>query len=295
MSRSPAVPEPAPPAREVVRAYYEHNTGRFLARGAQQRTGTIHRAVWAPGVRSAEQALQYLNERLLADLEALRTARRWPYLRTLDLGCGVGASLFYAAARFSHPFWGLGLTISPSQARLARQTAQELDLARRTAFVEGDFLHPPLGQACEAAWAFESFAHTDNPGAFFAAAAAMLKPGGWLILCDDTLSPSGEAAGAARLLELFRWGWNVPAVLPFARLLALADQAGLRLHSERDLTPHLRPRGLPAWLVRLWAAVLQRQRRPDPYWRAVLGGQAQAACYRRGWLAYRYLVFEKGG
>lgn len=280
---------------EQVRRYYDHNTPRFLSYGAQRHTGTIHRAVWGPGVKDAPGALNYVNALLLADLEALGRELGLPYLRALDLGCGVGASLFYLAERFTRSFWGAGVTISPVQARLAHARSVQREISARCVFLDADFEVLPFTADFDAVFGIESFAHSSHPDEFFWSASRSLKPNGWLVICDDVLTPQGAAARANGdpWLDLFQWGWRVPSILLESDLLSLAAAAGFTLRRARDLTGGLRGRALPGWLVRLWARGLRARMEGSPYWRSVLGGQAQQHAYRCGWLSYRYLVFEK--
>jgi cyclopropane fatty-acyl-phospholipid synthase-like methyltransferase len=284
------------PEAANARQYYDYNTPRFLSYGAQRRARTIHRAVWQEDTAGAEAALHTVHALLAGELARIATGQEGARLRVLDLGSGVGASLFYLAENSPGAFWGAGVTVSPVQAQLSREEASTHDLANRCVFVEADFTDLPFISQFEAAFAIESFAHTPDPARFFTAAAAVLRTGGLLVLCDDVLSAKGEAAkeaGQAELLEIFQWGWGVPSVLPRARLLDEAARAGFTLRAERDLSSGLRLRSLPAWMVRGWAAGLRRLPAPGLYWRSVVGGQALQHAYRRGWLEYRYLVFEK--
>src|SRR3954466_14438367 len=94
-----------------IRRYYDQNTRLFLAFGSGNKVTSIHRAVWADGARSLDEALNVTHQRILAEIDGPRIA---------DLGCGVGASLFHILPQMSQPAFGLGLTISPVQAQLAK-------------------------------------------------------------------------------------------------------------------------------------------------------------------------------
>ena len=54
-----------PKTAEQVASYYDANTRRFLSLGGSGKTVAIHRQIWAPEVKTAEQAFLYLN-RLVA-------------------------------------------------------------------------------------------------------------------------------------------------------------------------------------------------------------------------------------
>jgi hypothetical protein len=81
---------------DFLRDYYDHNTSRFLSYGEQRKTRTIHRPVWGEGVQNEGQALHYVHKLISREFFASpNEISRHP--SSLDLGCGVGASLFYLA------------------------------------------------------------------------------------------------------------------------------------------------------------------------------------------------------
>ncbi|MFW5694660.1 MAG: hypothetical protein ACOCYB_05800 [Alkalispirochaeta sp.] len=82
-----------------VADYYNTNTASFLRFGRGSRsTGTIHRALWGPGITSQRQALDFVHARIIRALRDVviqegSGVRGQPPLRPADLGCGVGASM----------------------------------------------------------------------------------------------------------------------------------------------------------------------------------------------------------
>jgi SAM-dependent methyltransferase len=288
-----------PDHRARVRDYYERNTRRFLAandpRGAAR---AIHRAVWLPGVETTHQALHTVNALIVQEIARRAAARGLERVRVLDLGCGVGGSLFYLVDHLPLAVEATGVTISPAQVALARQGAAARGLSDACRFVEADFHALPTLPPADAALAVEAFAHADHPAQFFASASAALAPGGILVLCDDFLTPAGRAAEppswAGRRIAEFRSGWGVPALATARRAEALAAEAGFSLAASRDLTLGIRLNRPRDHLVAA-AVALGRPFVPSrwPYWRSLVGGDALRACLRRGLIAYRFLVFEK--
>ena len=76
-----------------VRDYYNRNTNLFLTFGKEQQTRTMHRAVWAAGTKDMAAALAYVNH-MVADRARQLVPPVGEPLRVLDLGCGVGGTLF---------------------------------------------------------------------------------------------------------------------------------------------------------------------------------------------------------
>lgn len=223
-----------------TRAYYDHNTQRFLSYGAQRKLGTIHRPVWGGGVESNAGALHYVDEQILNE-KFIRIHPAGEALHVADFGCGVGASLFYLADNTNLPFTGVGLTISPVQAKFGQEGAQRRELNAKCSFILGDFLAPPFTKAFDLVFSIESFAHTSQPEAYFRAASQTLKPGGRQVICDDFRTDTGEqgALGSHKMdmLEAYQWGWGVPGVWTTGHVVNLAEQVGLQLTRDRDLTP----------------------------------------------------------
>src|SRR5690349_16639443 len=82
---------PMPATLADVRAYYDKNTPLFLRYGSSPETQTIHRSLWPQGVHNLEKALEVSNNLVLEEARSLGLAQS----KILDLGCGVGATLFH--------------------------------------------------------------------------------------------------------------------------------------------------------------------------------------------------------
>ena len=275
-----------------MQTYYERNTSLFLSHGKQGRTRTIHRAVWAPGVADRETALNTSNELVrqeLARLAEQAVGEVKAGLRVADLGCGVGGSLFYLARQFPAGLWGVGLTISPRQARLAASYAQGQRLEGQCAFLEADYLNLPLAHGLDVAFSIEAFAHAPDPQEYMHGVARLLRSGGRLLLCDDFRLSQADSIWIAA----FQRGWHVPRLCSLDEIEELALSNGMRLVSQRDLTQYLRLSWLPPGLVRPLVAAWMRLRPRHPYWESLFGGIALQQCLKSGDIAYRFLVFEK--
>ena len=276
-----------------IRAYYDHNTPRFLGRGAQRFTRTIHRPVWGPGVQDESQALHYVHNLILAELDQTHP-HPGTELAVADLGCDVGASLFYLLKNSPSPLRALGLTISPLQVRLAQAESLQRSFGTRSLFCLADFTAPPLGKQFDLVFSIEAFAHTNQPRAYFQAAACLLRPGGRLVVCDDFLGANVPRASVdTHCLETFRSGWSVPGVIDPHTAVTYAREAGLALVNQLDLTPYLRLRPLPGGILRLAELLVRTLAPADPHWRSILGGQALQLCLSRGLVQYRFLTFTR--
>lgn len=274
-----------------VRAYYERNTPIFLRFGRERETQTIHRSVWAEGVGALPEALTYVNTLVGNAVTAIAAERAGQTLQLLDLGCGVGGSLFHLASASAAPFCGIGVTISPLQCRLARQNALARGLDGRAAFVEADFLHLPLTGGFDLVYAIESLIHAPDYGLVLREAARVLKPGGVLLVCDDFLVD--EPSGNPDWLIAFRRGWHANSALSLTRAITLAQTAGLRVRANRNLTPDLRLLKLPGPLARLALRIGNALPSRWDFVQGQVGGLGLQYGLASGLIAYHWLEFVK--
>ncbi len=271
---------------ERVRRYFDVNTRWFLRTGHND-GGAIRRTVWGPGVTGHAAAMAYVDELVLQRLPGNE-----PHV--VDLGCGVCASLCRMAQRA--PLTGTGVTLSPAQVTLARARIEQHGLANRVTCEQGDFCEPnPSVRAADLAFGIESFVLASSSEAFFEQCAALVKPGGRLIVCDDFLSDERwrSEAPASKWLRRFADGWHAHNLKTEAQANALATRAGFTHEETVDLTPHLalgRPRDLAtAALMRTfgWLPV------QHPYWLMLYGGHALQVGLQRGWLKYLFMVWRR--
>jgi tocopherol O-methyltransferase len=276
-----------------VRAYYERNTRLFLALGVGRKTLAMRRAVWADGVESLPEAVEYVNGLIAAEARSRAAAMKEGMLHVLDIGCGVGGSLLFLADAVGVPLKGIGVTISPRQAHFARRQAGIRGHSSKCSFVAADFSSLTGLPLFHLAFAIESSVHFAAPAAFFFSAAQSLAPGGRLIVIDDFVGRDGLRNDERQLLEAFRREWLLPSLCSVRQAVQSAQACGLRIVEDRNLSEYLSPFPmnvrLGGWLVRVMRALPV----PWPYWRSSVGSLALACCQRAGLVEYHYVVFEK--
>jgi cyclopropane fatty-acyl-phospholipid synthase-like methyltransferase len=291
-----------------VRAYYERNTRLFLALGVGRQTLAMRRAVWADGVESLPEAVDYVNGLIAAEARSRAAAVKGGALHVLDIGCGVGGSLLFLADSLDGPLSGIGVTISPRQADFARRQAAIRGLSSTCTFLAADFSAVGSLPPVHLAFAIESAVHFAAPAAFYSSAARALAPGGRLIVVDDFIVREGERPAGGlragrgarhrlrrreRLLDAFRRGWLLPSLCTFEQAVQAAQVCGLRMVEERSLGQFLATLPLNVRLGGFMVRVMDALPVPWPYWRSSVGSLALACCQRAGLVDYRYAVFEK--
>lgn len=279
-------------ASRELKDYYDRNTALFLRIGSSGGSHAIHRGLWAPGVRNGRDAAEYINI-LLA--ERLQDALPEPPRTVLDLGCGVGGTMFSLALRFPRACLH-GVTISAKQVAIAREIALQLGLQHRCDFITADFEQLDLDLRADAIVAIESFVHAAQPERFFAACRKHLAPGGRVLIVDDFIAypipPNSPAM--QRTLDRFRSCWQVPGLCTRAEFETAARSAGLVTVADQDLSPLIRTRRPRDWLVAAAspaACVLGLSQRP--FWANVVGGHALNRALRKGWVRYHLLTLTQ--
>lgn len=269
-----------------VSTYYDRNTRRFLTFGVGGRAQAIRRAVWAPGVESREEALQYANGRILGELRQLGAET------VVDLGCGVGGSIRYLGER--HPASYEGVTLSPVQAEMAKSVTSGLrSRIHLRSFTDAAFWND-VPDPIDAAFSIEASVHVRDLTPALREAAGKIRHGGRLVVVDDFLreAPPGSAR-EERWIREFKEGWHAPGLRRVSQLQKAAEDHGFALLENDDLTPYLeldRPRDLAA---RLFVSLLRWWPWKGAWFSNLYGGNALQLSLKARLFNYRYLVFER--
>ncbi len=281
------------PKHPTVAEYYNNNTRRFLRLGQHQHTRNIHQPLWVPQVTTLEEAVNWSNELVAQQLAESRSTDG--ETRVLDLGCGVGSSVFHLAARETGAarFWGV--SISELQIELAKKFAASEPGAELCEFLCGDFLSLPKLPTMHLAYAIEAFVHATCAESFFASVANVLEPGGHLVLIDDVLTERGASQNVSlreqALLDEFRSGWLASSLISVEAATHYAHKAGLRRICSENLTGHMRLGRPRDQVIGLMRRVAGSHMRRSTYLRSLSGGYAKQQCLKGGLVEYRKLVF----
>jgi cyclopropane fatty-acyl-phospholipid synthase-like methyltransferase len=274
---------------ETVRNYYDQNTRLFLAFSSSKKAQNIHRSLWTDGAKTLDEALNVSNARILKEIVSVAPDRAC----VIDLGCGVGASLFYMVPHMQDAIQTIGLTISALQADLARKSAKQLGLQDRIHFAQGDFTAVPFIGEWDAAYSIEAVFHAMELEKYFMEVSRLLHRGGKLILVDDFQTERPLSPAEANWLKAYTDGWHLPGMSTVKQVNERAERHNLQLVKNDDLTPHLRLRNLPDLLalsIRFMGNHLPMRHAILP---SMLGSMALQQCLRTRIVEYRFLVFEK--
>ncbi len=203
------------PWHEAIVRYYDLTHHHYHLVWSDWQTQALHYGIDDEQTRNHTQRLQRTNEVLAAALELK------PGMRVLDAGCGTGGSACWLAEQFGVHV--TGLTISPRQAKLARENADRRGLADSVRFVCGNYDRLDASEGSfDRVWALESFVHGPDKRATLTEMARVLKPGGRLVIADGMRGDERHRLDTW-LLERIERGWTLPgiaAVQDYRRWLA---------------------------------------------------------------------------
>lgn len=109
----------------------------------------------------------------------------------LDIGSGIGGPARYLAHRFRCRVTGIDLTSDFCE--IARQLTSRLGLEERVEFEQGDALSMPFADASfDGAYSMNVSMNIENKSRLYEEIYRVLRPGGWLVLSELAVGPSGE-------------------------------------------------------------------------------------------------------
>ena len=274
---------------QKVKAYYEHNTSKFLKWGQHGKVKSMHQALWAEGVSDLAAAIHYVHHLIEDQIHSVEHLDG----KILDLGCGVGSSLLYLAERNKEDFHGI--TLSPTQVGIAREQRAAFQLKGTASFYEGDMLElPELLDRLKLSYAIEAFVHQNDADTFFRQLAERSVEGAILCICDDVLTDKDKGEEKReKKITAFEEGWLLGSLLSVKEIEKTASTYGWTLMLNQNLTPYMRiNRPRDRWLD-FALPLMPLLGYKAPYIYSLKGGRAKQACLQHGWVAYRWMVFQK--
>ena len=246
----------------------------------------VHWGYWPDPAQADQTAEDYANAAEALSWQVCNAAQVSEGQRILDVGCGFGgtvATLNENCTRLDL----VGVNIDERQLERARRMVAARP-GNRVEFKYGDACALPFAdQSADRVLAVECIFHFPDRRRFFAEAARVLKPGGYLALSD--FLPAAWFAPLARLGARTRelaqlFGHCTACTLNGYR--SLAREAGLEVVLEKDISDHT----LPTYAFLL--ALPKRIGSTVPVG-GVLATRCMGMLSRIGALRYQVLAFRK--
>lgn len=252
----------------VVRHHYD--VGNDFYRLVLGEAMTYSCAYWADGVDTLEAA-QAAKHELVCRKLALR-----PGMRVLDVGCGWGSFLLHAARH--HGVRGLGITLSPEQARAAQVRVDAAGLADRIEIrVQDHRALDDTGFGAIASVGMFEHVGAHEADAYATGLAARLSPGGRLLNHAISRPDPDAPAGVADRSFIGRYVFPDAALHEVGQVVSTLQRSGLEVRDVESLREHY-ARTLRAWVANLQGAWDEAQMLVGPArartWRLYMAGSA---------------------
>jgi MPBQ/MSBQ methyltransferase len=255
------------PGHSRLIAYYEEAGPDF----AQWSAGfNMHFGYYRRGLNPLhrESMLDELNRQVLSRLR-LADGAGGPIV---DLGCGVGATVRYAASMFPAREI-VGVTVVPWQVRKGNDWNRLLGLHPRARLELRDYVCTGLPPAClDGAYAIESACHAEgaDKDALVREAARLLKPGATLVVADGFLKNAHRPLGRVfrRLHDALCRSFVLPEMAQIERFAEALLRHGFGDVTVEEISWRVAPSALHAPVAVFWFALKKAlQREPLGEWR----------------------------
>ena len=211
----------APPV-ERIKKFYDIGSPYYLEVFGQH----LHDGCYITGKESRGEAQENLMK-LLAGKAKIR-----PGSRILDVGCGLGGSSIWLTKNLGAKT--LGITISPVQIEIARQSAREQKTASKFLLMNAEEMDFP--EPFDVIWLVAVLTHFQDQEQFFKLAAKFLEKSGKLIIFDWMIDEGIENVEDDRDIHSVLEGMFLANLYSNNTYLEWLRQDGYRITYLEDIT-----------------------------------------------------------
>jgi cyclopropane-fatty-acyl-phospholipid synthase len=243
--------------------------------------------------RRADDTLDIAQEQKLDHI--CRKLKLAPGERFLDIGCGWGALIMWAARRYKAQ--SLGVTLSRNQHEYAQRKIRELGLEGKCEVRLLDYRDVPGEGTFDKIASVGMFEHVGrrNFPAYFGKIARLLKPGGLVLnhgITHTALNRDELGSGIGDFIHDYVFPGG--ELCHISRVIEAMAQEGLESWDVESLRPHY-AKTLWSWVERLEsnrsAALAAVGEKTYRIWRIYMAGSAHA--FERGWMSVYQVLAGK--
>ncbi len=264
-------PQLAGPVRQEARVvdYYSSATSGYQdwSRNINMHFGYYQ---WGMNPFDLEAMLENTNRQVFESLHIKGT-----HSRLLDMGCGLGATARFCAAREGVASV-TGITLVESQVREATALVADSPLASRLRFERGDYHHTPFAdESFDGTYAVESACHSveRDKRSLLQEAHRLLKPGGRFVICDGFIRSAAPLNAFSDLCYRKTCEhWSLGHMAELDGLLAAMRDLGFKNIEVRDITLRMLPSAafIPAVALRYFCKLLWSKDQNPQHWHHLL-------------------------
>lgn len=205
------------PLYQRIQQFYDASSGLWEQIWGEH----MHHGYYGPGGKLRK-------DRRIAQIDLIEELLAWAGVEQadciVDVGCGIGGSSLYLAAKYGAQVDGV--TLSPVQAARATARSREAGFGDRARFQVADALHLPFADdTFDLVWSLESGEHMPDKAAFLQECYRVLKPGGVFILatwCHRPIDGVPLSADEERHLKEIYDVYHLPYVISLPEYEAIA-------------------------------------------------------------------------
>jgi cyclopropane-fatty-acyl-phospholipid synthase len=245
--------------------------------------------------RSADDTLDIAQEQKLDHI--CRKLRLAPGERLLDVGCGWGALIQWAAERYRAR--ALGVTLSENQYEYARRRIHDAGLEDRCEVRLLDYRDVPEDEPFDKIASVGMFEHVGrkNLPLYFGKLRRLLRPGGLVLNHGITLNaPELRELGSGIGEFIDDYVFPGGELTHISQVIEEMSAQGIECHDVESLRPHY-ARTLWHWCDRLEASADAARASAGEklyrVWRIYLAGSAHA--FERGWMSVYQVLAGRAG
>ena len=275
--------------QDDVAVYYNENTRRFLRSKHDRENGSIHRMLFAPGISSRAQALQYVHILVRDHLLACRPER------VLDLGCGVGGTIRYLQNVYPADY--CGITISKAQVKIAEEFGTPVEHAD---FLDTEWFKQK--QPFHFIYAIESVQHNPDHSHLLNNLRISTEKDSMLLVIDDFVRPVCTDSGKlstensrrlAKLKARFKKRWHASGFEHVRDFISVCNAAGFILEDIEDLSKYMKNSWIWNRIQLGLSFVLQLHPSPPSWAENIIGGNALKLMQEDGFAGYYKMLFRR--
>lgn len=202
-----------------IRNYYEESQWLYQLFCADPETLGMHFGFWDKNVKTRKEAIANQNQAIINFGKIISKDV------CLEAGCGQGGTAIYIAKKTGACVYGI--TLSPTQVKLAKKYSQVKGVSENTNFNLMDYTNTTFkNNSFDVIYGNESICYASPKSTFLKEAKRILKPGGKLIITDGYLARTPINAYERKIVRDFVKNFALKELICASAMTKQINKAG---------------------------------------------------------------------